>query len=82
MKHVIVIETSDDRPMSNRTLRLFQAQAICALHDLATKHAGLSFIDTRFNVLSAIAATHEMYNAPAWDYGASAYEVEIKKLSS
>lgn len=67
MKHVIVIETSDDRPMSERTLCLFRAQAICALHDLATKHAGLSFIETRFNVSSAAVAIHEMYNLPPWD---------------
>jgi hypothetical protein len=67
MKHVIVIETSDDRPLNKRTLCLFRAQAICALHDLATKYVGLSFINTRFNVSSATVAIHEMYNLPPWN---------------
>jgi hypothetical protein len=69
MKHIIVIETADGedgltpQPMSNfdqevltRTVELF----------LETEKR-IGFVQTRFNVSSAIAAIHEMYGAPAWN---------------
>ena len=83
MKHVIVIETVDEEVGGKQFPLRLQQLILGKIENLVEERHGVCFILSRFNVLSlsASAATHEMYNAPAWDYGASAYEKESNNLS-
>ena len=81
MKHVIVIETVDEEVGGKQFPLRLQQLILGKIENLVEERHGVCFIRSRFNVLSAIAATREMYNAPAWDYGASAYEKESNNLS-
>ena len=62
MKHVIVIETPDRAPLSER----LENQINSTIEDLIDVEC---FIQSTFNQHSAIAAVHEMYNAPEWKGG-------------
>jgi hypothetical protein len=56
MKHVIVLGTLG--PITPRQVRMIEAVFDDYLY---------SEIETKFNVDSAIAAVHEMYDAPKWN---------------
>ena len=68
MKHVIVICTVDDeRGVIDSQLQKVLERAV----EIGVEEAGHPcYVQSRFNVKSAIAATHEMYNAPEWKGGA------------
>ena len=66
MRHVIVIETVGESIPAYLPDR-FQADVIATLDRMVRKYKGESFIQTKFYVESAIAAIHEMFNAPKWD---------------
>ena len=64
MKHVIVIETPDD----DRPLPTTLQQALMRAAEIGCELEGITcFVHGRFNEKSAIAAVHEMYNAPKWN---------------
>jgi hypothetical protein len=67
MKHVIVIETvDDDRGIVSDRLQKVLMRAV----ELGVEDAiGTCYVHGKFNARSAIAATHEMYNAPKWNGG-------------
>jgi hypothetical protein len=64
MKHVIVIEFSDDDPLAGRDIKSKVSEFITLF-----EFKYLCFAHTRYNVESAIEATHEMFNAPKWTGG-------------
>lgn len=69
MKHVIVITTADapEGPEIHPMLAHYiESRIEKALLNIAEMDC---FIQSRFNVDSAIEATHEMYNAPKWNGG-------------
>ena len=66
MKHVIVIETCDapeGGPISNE----LQSVLLRAVEIGVQEGHGVCFVHGKFNVDSAIVATHEMYDAPKWE---------------
>ena len=65
MKHVIVIETVDiPHGIIHQTLQNVLLRAIeIGCEDECIAH----FVHAKFNVESAIAAVHEMYNVTPWD---------------
>jgi hypothetical protein len=68
MKHVIVIETCDPPeggPISNG----LQSVLLRAVEIGVQEGHGVCFVQGKFNVVSAITAVHEMYNAPEWRGG-------------
>lgn len=66
MKHVIVLCTSDERePIDEHLQRYLVSRIEKALDAVSVEH----YIQSSFNVSSAIAAVHEMYGAPAWRVG-------------
>jgi len=72
MKHVIVIETVD-KPMTADLKRQFENRVTMAAESMAAfLTEGPVFVNSAFFVKSAIAATHEMYNAPKWEGGEAA----------
>lgn len=66
MKHVIIINTSDypdGLPLSAK-----DQQVLLRVVDLWLETEGrLGYVQSAFNVSSATAAVHEMYNLPKWD---------------
>ena len=63
MRHVIVIETADQRTIGKINTQLqaiIQRVVEMALNDEEI----VNFVQCRFNVESATAAIHEMYNTP------------------
>ena len=66
MKHIIVIETVD-YPAGKFIAPDLQS-VLCRAVEIGVEEAhGSCFVNARFNVDSAIAAVHEMYNAPKWE---------------
>lgn len=68
MKHIIVICTVDDE----RGVLPFDLQNVLERAvEIGIEESGHGpvSINSRFNVSSAIAATHEMYGAPEWKGG-------------
>lgn len=68
MKHVIVIETVDPdcggRTISHQTANQIED----AIEDILYEEHGSYFVVRgAYNQKSAIAAAHEMYNAPKWE---------------
>ena len=63
MKHIIVIETVDGKPLPEK----LQAVLIRAVDIGVSGGHGICWVQGKFNVDSAIAAVHEMFNAPAWE---------------
>ena len=65
MKHVIVICTVDDE-RGNIPPKLQKVLTRAIEIGIEEDGHGECYIQTAFNVESAIAATHEMFNAPPW----------------
>ena len=63
MRHVIVIETPD-RQGGNGIPEKLQAVLTRAIEIGVEEAHDICFVHARFNVDSAIAAVHEMYNVP------------------
>ena len=63
MKHVIVIETPETITISPLRQDVLEG----AIEGVLSGQSSSTFIQCRFNVDSAIAAVHEMYNAPKWE---------------
>lgn len=63
MKHVIVIETADNAEFSGYVEHRIKQRISDVL--LANNISCVTY--SKFFVESAIAAVHEMYNAPKWD---------------
>lgn len=65
MKHLIVIETADGRVPAPEEGELdFQTHIIKTIEALVEHYCGECFIQSRFYEKSALAACHEMFNAP------------------
>jgi len=60
MKHVIVIETPDDKPVSGRVRTILMGNVSKIFAD----NGIVCVVHSRFAAESAIAAVHEMFNAP------------------
>lgn len=69
MKHIIVIETADGVDgMTPHPMSTFEQEVLSRTIELFLEtEKRVGFVQSRFNVSSAIAAVHEMYGAPAWD---------------
>ena len=67
MKHVIVIETVDPNCGGKKMSELDQEILTRTVELFLDTERRVGFVQSRFNVSSAIAAVHEMYGAPAWD---------------
>ena len=67
MKHVIVIETVDIEAGGKRIPKSLQDVLERAVEIGVEEGHGVCFVCSRFNVESATAAIHEMYNLPKWD---------------
>ena len=68
MKHVIVIETSD--PPEGQPIDRYLAGYLTSRIEKALDAANvLAVVRDSYNQNSAIAAIHEMYNAPKWNGG-------------
>jgi hypothetical protein len=63
VKHVIVIETPDGKNIPDR----LAAVLVRAVEIGVTEGHSICFVQARFNFDSAVAAVHEMYNAPKWE---------------
>ena len=69
MKHIIIIETSDCLPVEEEDKQKFQQMCYETVECIAEHFHGECFVRSAFYEKSAIAATHEMYNAPKWEGG-------------
>ena len=68
MKHVIVIETVDVEAGGKPIDPALREVLLRALEiGIEEFHGGVCFIQDRFNVQSAIAACHGMYELPPWN---------------
>jgi hypothetical protein len=67
MKHVIVIETVDGEKGEIKSMLQNVLLRVCEMG--ITDLGMVCHVQGKFNVDSAIAATHEMYNAPKWNGG-------------
>jgi hypothetical protein len=69
MKHVIVIETVDEiaggLPLKQSDQDVLE-RAVELLFEMENRSC---YVRSSFNQSSAVAAVHEMYNAPKWDGG-------------
>jgi hypothetical protein len=69
MKHVIVIETVDEseggKLIDHQLANLLEAN----IDLLVSDKIGICVVRGTYNNASAIAAVHELYNAPKWDGG-------------
>ena len=65
MKHVIVIETVDSQ---DGVIPIDLSRILLRVVEMGIEDTGrVCFVHGKFNAESAIAATHELYNAPKWE---------------